>query len=218
MDELPWVLLGLRSVPKQDMGVSVAEMVYGMPITVPGTFVGPGNDPATSDHLQRMQDIAGRLVPAPDAWHGTTTTASTRGLPEAEYVFVRRDAAHGPLQTPYTGPYRVLQLQEKFFVIQCGDRQESVSIDRLKPAIAEPERNIEPALPPRRGRPPKPREVQPPSDVPAETRPAATMTEPEQEQEQLPPTYVQVTRRGRVVRPPDRYMATATYSLPATTE
>ena len=106
MDELPWVLLGLKTVPKQDMGASVADMVYGTPLTVPGTFVGPGSNPEEADHLQRMRDIAGRLVPAPDPWHGTRASAHTMGLREAEYIFVRRDASHGPLQTLYTGPYR----------------------------------------------------------------------------------------------------------------
>ena len=197
MDELPWVMLGLRSMPKQDMGVSVAEMVFGTPLTVPGTFVGPGTDPEAADHLQRMRDIAGRLVPAPEAWHGTRTTASTRGLPEAEYIFVRRDAAHGPLQKPYTGPYRVLQRQEKFYVIQCGERQESVSVDRLKPANADPDRTIEPAIPPRIGCPPKQREE----------RPEARQEQVEPETEQRASTYAQVTRRGREVRPPDRYVA-----------
>ena len=67
-------------------------MVYGSPLTVPGTFVGPGSDPEAADHLQRMRDVSGRLIPAPDAWHGTRAEASIKGLQEAEYVFVRRDA------------------------------------------------------------------------------------------------------------------------------
>ena len=97
IDELPWIMLGLRTAPKDDMGASVAEMVYGTPLTVPGTFFVPSNGPEASEHLQRMRDIAGRLVPAPNAWHGTRSTATTKGLEEAAFVFVRRDASHGPL-------------------------------------------------------------------------------------------------------------------------
>ena len=187
-------MLGLRTAPKEDMGASVAEMVYGMPLTIPGTFFVPSKGPEAAEHLQRMRDIAGRLVPAPDAWHGTRAAATTKGLGEAEFVFVRRDASHGALQTPYT--YRVLQRHDKYYVIQVGEREESVSIDRLKPANADPSQPIEPALPPRRGWPPKKWEERPE----AEKKP-----EPETEQ---PPTYAQVTRRGRVVRPPERYIAT----------
>ena len=139
----------------EDLGTSVAEMVYGSMLTVPGTFVGPSSNPDAAEHLQNMRNMAGRLVPAPDAWHGTKAIAITKGLDEAEYVFVRRDAAHSPLQTPYTGPYKVLQKQGKYFVIKCGEREESVSVDRLKPVNAEPDRPTEPTMPPRRGRPPK---------------------------------------------------------------
>ena len=223
MDELPWVMLGLRTAPKEDLGTSVVDMVYGTPLTVPGTFVAPSNDPEASDHLQRLRDIAGRLVPAPDAWHGTRATANTKTLREAEFVFVRRDAAHGPLQTPYTGPYRVLQRQEKYFVIQCGKREESVSVDRLKAANAEPDRAIEPAKPRRRGRPPKQRQEGPADDKedPANTRTAADKEGPAEtrpEQEQRTPTYAQVTRRGRLVRLPERYIATTTKNPQATTD
>ena len=52
MDELPWVILGLRAIPKEDLGASVAEMVYGAPLTIPGAFVGPSGDPEVADHLQ----------------------------------------------------------------------------------------------------------------------------------------------------------------------
>ena len=225
MDDLPWVMLGLRTAPKDEMGASVAEMVYGAPLSVSGTFFGPGGEPEASEHLQRMRDVAVRLVPAPDAWHGTRPTVENSRLDDAEVVFVRRDASHSPLQTPYTGPYRVLQRHGKYFKIQCGEREESVSVDRLKPAYAEPDRPIQPTILPRRGQPPKQRDVRPAADAkePAETRTAADEQDPAEtmpgpEPEQRTPTYAQVTRRGRLVRPPERYIATANENLQATTE
>ena len=121
MEELPWVMLGLRTAPKEDIGASVAEMVYGAPLTVPGAFVGPACSTEAAEHLHRMRQVAGRLVPAPDAWHGIPGSSTEKGLEDAEFVFVRRDAAHGPLQAPYTGPYRVLERSDKHFVIQCGE-------------------------------------------------------------------------------------------------
>ena len=39
IDELPWVLLGIRTVPKQDLYASSAELVYGEPLNVYGSFV-----------------------------------------------------------------------------------------------------------------------------------------------------------------------------------
>ncbi|KAJ8361775.1 hypothetical protein AAFF_G00422180 [Aldrovandia affinis] len=38
-DTLPWVLLGLRTAPKADLGASSAELVYGQPLHVPGEFL-----------------------------------------------------------------------------------------------------------------------------------------------------------------------------------
>ena len=213
MDELPKVLLKLRTTPKEDLGTTVAEMVYGKTLAAPGTFVAPSQNPEAAEHLHRMREMAGRLVPAPDAWHGTRPASAASNSDGAEYVFVRRDAAHGPLQTPYTGPYKVLERKEKFFIIQCGEPQESVSVDRLKAARAERDGAIEAARPPRRGRPPKAREdgttgekvetsgtlPTGKEDGPDETRQA---TQPQSQ------TYAQVTRRGRVSRPPERCIAT----------
>ncbi len=34
MDELPWVLLGIRTAPKEDLGCSTAELVYGAPLSL----------------------------------------------------------------------------------------------------------------------------------------------------------------------------------------
>ena len=44
IDELPWVLLGIRTVPKEDLDCSSAEMVYGSPLTVPGDFLPRGQE------------------------------------------------------------------------------------------------------------------------------------------------------------------------------
>ncbi|KAK3757386.1 hypothetical protein RRG08_050088 [Elysia crispata] len=35
VEELPWVLLGLRTTPKEDLGYSSAELVYDEPLTIP---------------------------------------------------------------------------------------------------------------------------------------------------------------------------------------
>ena len=50
-DQLPWVLLGMRTVVKKDLKASSAELVYGEPPTVPGDFVTPPVDADASQHL-----------------------------------------------------------------------------------------------------------------------------------------------------------------------
>ncbi|GFO41228.1 Pol polyprotein [Plakobranchus ocellatus] len=38
VEELPWVLLGLRTVLRENLGYSSAELIYGEPLTVSGEF------------------------------------------------------------------------------------------------------------------------------------------------------------------------------------
>jgi hypothetical protein len=67
-------------------------------------------------------------------------------------VFVRRGGVVPPLAPLYHGPYKVLQAREKFFTISLGGREDTVSVDRLKPHLGSP---VVPAEPPARGRPPR---------------------------------------------------------------
>ncbi len=54
-------------------------------------------------------------------------------LAKAEYVYVRIGGQQKPLAAPYAGPFLVLSKGAKTFTIQVGQRQEIVSVDRLKP-------------------------------------------------------------------------------------
>ena len=65
-----------------------------------------------------------------------------------------RQARQSPLTPPYEGPYKVLVHGDKSFVLDYGTRQDSVSIDRLKPAFVDPMTPIEAAKRAPRGRPP----------------------------------------------------------------
>ena len=51
---LPLVLLGLSFVPKDDTGMSVAEAVYGFPLTLPGDFLDSAEFPPKV-FLQRVE-------------------------------------------------------------------------------------------------------------------------------------------------------------------
>ena len=145
VDELPWVLLGLRTAPKEDLQTSAAEMVYGAPLLVPGDFVCPSDDPVA----------AAKLCPTPASRHGTAVSHVPNNIINADYVFIRLDAHQGPLHRIYDGPYRVIEHTDNTFVLDIGGRLETVSIDRLKCAHADPASPIMPAQPPRRGRPPR---------------------------------------------------------------
>ena len=139
--ELPWVLLGIRTAPKEDLGCSSAEMVYGAPLTVPGDFI-PSHDIPDHLKLQCLQDRVRSLVPVPTSQHGAVHAALPRNLQQAKFVFIRRDTHRTPLQRPYEGPFKVIQPGSKTFQVDIGGKIETISVDRLKPAHMD--QNIQP--------------------------------------------------------------------------
>ena len=155
MDELPWVLLGLRTAPKEDLHASVAELIYGSPLTVPGDFVADSDDAvANAEFLNNLREEVAALRPTPTSRHGDTRCKVPENLYDAQYVFVRHDAHRSPLRRVYDGPFHVLERNEKYFILDMGGKKDSVSIDRLKKAHCDPTQPTILALPPRRGRPP----------------------------------------------------------------
>lgn len=66
-------------------------------------------------------------------------------LKTSTYVFVRRDAVPKPLQQPYDGPFKVMKRRDKHFLLNLGDRTDTVSVDRLKPAHLATATNTRPS-------------------------------------------------------------------------
>ncbi len=206
VDGLPWVMLGLRVTPKEDLNASPADMVYGSPLTVPGDFLAPTSDPAVAEHLRVLRDKVGSLAPPQTTIHGHPKSAVPKDMANAKFVFIRRDAHRPPLQRPYEGPFQVLSSGEKTFKIQRGNKIETVSIDRLKPYHADPAVPVQVAQPPRLGRPPGPRQeahrtVRPPGQG---TRQLRQDLQPEPE---VPAQSQRQTRSGRQTRQRQFYQA-----------
>ncbi|XP_056128342.1 uncharacterized protein LOC130106298 [Rhinichthys klamathensis goyatoka] len=187
-DRLPWVMLGLRSAPKEDLQASSAELVYGQPLRVPGEFLPDATAPwSVASHRAASRDIADAFVPIPTSHHGLPRSYVPKDLPSAKYVFIRHDGHRTPLLPPYDGPFRVLVGGVKNFVVDMGGRPERMAIDRLKPAHVDIGEPLQLALPPRQGRPP-----------------AATATPAPAPPLALGPSTVKRSRYGRQVRPPVR--------------
>ena len=62
---LPLVLLGLRTVPKDDTGFSVSEAVYGSPLTLPREFLESPELPLSSFLRKIETAVAGFAIPPP---------------------------------------------------------------------------------------------------------------------------------------------------------
>ena len=144
-DHLPWVILGLRAAPKDESGVSAAEATLGQPLVIPGQPTAPEGTVPTALRAPPA------VIPATKRSYAEVA-ASPSALDAADWVYVRRGPAGTPLADKYEGPFHVLARGPKFFKLKMGEREDTVSRDRLKPhmAVVDPV----PAALRGRGRPP----------------------------------------------------------------
>jgi len=136
LDNLPMVLLGLRTCLKEDLKCSSAEIVYGAPLRVPGEFVEnyqPTED--TETFIIALRKRIQQLRPQPTTHHSKRTAFGHKTLEQATHVFVREDGVRRPLQQPYTGPHEVTnKINETIYTVRINGRNVTVSTERLKPA------------------------------------------------------------------------------------
>ena len=95
---VPVVLLGCRAAIKEDLGYSPAELVYGVPLSLPGQMLNPidlmGTDPAL--YINRLQCYFGNLPPMQPM-----NRPSNHQFPKIfPHVFLRKDAVKAPLTPP----------------------------------------------------------------------------------------------------------------------
>lgn len=135
-DILPVILLGLRTAVKEDLGVSVAEMVYGQPLRLPGEIVSTEDRQEVDQHifLQQLHSYYDHMRPIQTSAHGAKVVYFPKDLKFCSHVFVRDDTIRPPLKAPYDGPYQVLERHPKSYTIQIRSRRVEISVDRLKPA------------------------------------------------------------------------------------
>jgi hypothetical protein len=131
LDHLPWTLLGLRAAPKDDSGISSAEVVFGEPLHLPGQLHVDGNVGPPEGTPPAAQPPSS--IPLRPRTYAEAARGPLEQLARARYVFVRKGPVGGPLALQYEGPYEVLDRTDKVFRVQCGPRVEVISADRLKP-------------------------------------------------------------------------------------
>ena len=134
--QLPWVLLGLRTMPKEGLNHSAAEIVYSQPLVVPGEFF-PYDSTADQTQIDILRRTVRELAPCRPSKLNNTTSYVPADLSSCEYVFIRKDAHKPPLSKPYRGPFRVLARTDKSYRVQLDNREDWISIDRLKPAYLD---------------------------------------------------------------------------------
>jgi hypothetical protein len=133
-EALPLVLLGIHTSFKADLQASVAQLVYGEPLRIPGELLTPTADPVEPAHLiTQLRRHVARLRPVPASHHTSSATFVHMDLHNCTHVFVRQDATPGsgaPSQLPLPGP---LGKEKTLQLLVCG-KPVTLSADRVKPA------------------------------------------------------------------------------------
>ncbi len=129
---LPWVLLGLCAAPREDSGISAAELVYGCPLSLPGQFLSAA-EPPPSSFIRQLQ----LSVPCVADCSGCSTQLPPPplALRSAAFVYVRSPPVSPGLFPVYRGPYRVRVPGVKYFVVDISGSPKAVSVDHLKPHL-----------------------------------------------------------------------------------
>ena len=99
---LPWVLLGLRAAPKDESGISSAELVLGSPLTLPGQFLS-SPEPPPADFVQQLQR-APSPPPTRPLTYAEAVAVPSPALSMADYVYIRRGGTIPPLRRCTAAP------------------------------------------------------------------------------------------------------------------
>lgn len=137
---LPAVLLGLRTCYKEELNCSVAELLYGTTLKLPGEFFidTPTETAANPSAFVELKEDMRKLRPVSATDHSSADNIVFvhPALNTCAYVFLRYDAVRKLLQPPYTGPHEVIRrVSDKVFTIKVNGKVVNVSVDRLKPAF-----------------------------------------------------------------------------------
>ena len=77
---LSWVMLGIRTAPKEDLNCSAAEMVFGSTLIVFGEFVSPPQ--------RQHNSLITKFVPKTTNCHGNYKYSPIKALDTADFNFV----------------------------------------------------------------------------------------------------------------------------------
>lgn len=136
VDSLPLVLLGLRTVVKENLHCSSAELVYGTSLRLPGElFIETAVNESASDFLQRLKSSFDNIRPQQTSNHNNQRPFVHDDLATCTHVYIRDDTVKPCFTSPYEGPYEIIRRFRKDFKIKIGNRTSTISIDRLKPAF-----------------------------------------------------------------------------------
>jgi cleavage and polyadenylation specificity factor subunit 1 len=150
LQALPIVEFAYKITPSSVTGCSPFQLVTGSSVAVPAHML--DNRPIKfneqfvnnlSKHISELQFSSPNAV-SDHLFEPCTMPANLR---DCSHVWVRTDRVKRPLEAPYLGPFSVVKRHPKHFIVRIGDREDTISVDRLKPVILRKDANSESVLP-----------------------------------------------------------------------
>jgi hypothetical protein len=104
---LPLVLLGIRTAFKTDLQASIAEVVYGETLRIPGELLTPTTQSLDPSHfISQLRQHMTNLRTTPATRHSKPATFVYKDLQNCTHLFLRQDTTRRALQ-PYNAQQSV---------------------------------------------------------------------------------------------------------------
>ena len=135
---LPLIMLGLRTIVREDLKASSAELLYGEKLRIPADLLSNReiDDIASLDFIEKLKQkmsLAKSVVTRPSIDNRNYLPPD---LSTAKFVFIRKENTKS-LDRPYLGPFEVVKRNKFSYVLKGSKGNFDVSISRLKPALLE---------------------------------------------------------------------------------
>ncbi|GBL73469.1 hypothetical protein AVEN_159467-1 [Araneus ventricosus] len=135
-------LLGLRTAIQEDNNHSIAQIVYGEIFDFLESFFSESSIRTASEsfanNLQKQMETVG---PRTTRRNSSRHIFVNKDLENCSHVFQCIDRVKMQLESPYEGPFPVIERKDKYFAINIKGKHVNVSLYRLKPAYILAEDN-----------------------------------------------------------------------------
>ena len=135
-DQLPWTLLALRKMPKEDLDFSIpSELLFDQPVRLPGEFFEPVSEDAFNINSSSFAQNLSRYMQqipyfAPRRTNRVHYVDKALMDPSTTHVFIKIDSHRPPLHAVYKGPFRIIQRHPKYFVVDLWTHIDNISVDQ----------------------------------------------------------------------------------------
>jgi len=141
LEQLPIILLGLRTRPDDDGSSAFSRLTGEQPLL----------PPVVTSNIE-LTELAIQLQKLPFNYKMPRAKSITAFHPEklrtCTHIWLRVDRVRKPLEAPYQGPFEVIQRHEDTITISIRGKPVTVSIDRVKPATLPPQKESPQENPP----------------------------------------------------------------------